>query len=904
MKKLTMLFALILFSAILRAQTTHIGVDSTHGCAPFGLTFTNLDTTGGNWTWYFEGGTPSSSSLPVQEVLYDNPGHFLVELSNGDSSMTEQLWIDVFLPEIETFSQQINGNIVSFHQNNYALNYHWDFGDGTTSQEKNPTHTYDFTGVYYVSLSYTTICGEFYTASQIFIDSVLTPHILPANASGCAPFSVDFEQANIDNPNDWTWYFEGGDPSTSTDSFPSVTFNQPGNYSAYLVSTSGDTLTSHIIVNTNPIIDFVATISGTDVSFVADSLPYHQYQWDFGDGSSQITDSLVNHRYSAAGTYTVTLTYLSFCGYSTITKDITITDGIAVDATEGCAPLTLTFTNVNTQNAGWSWIFPGGTPATSTAASQEVTFANPGTYQVTLSDANSNIIQQLEIVATSGTNDGFSTQVTDNTVQFTNLNSPAPNTLYIWDFGDGTNSTEPNPTHVYYNIGNFVVTLAKSTLCGEFSVMDTVTINYVDSPIIPIDTTITQFVRNMVTGNKQGVTNVTGQFTPMSIGTFEDFAPNAIDLDKGVILSTGNILDAIGPNITGNKSTHLEIPGDSTLQNYTTGNTFDATFIEFDFVPSTNVINFSYVFASEEYPEYVGSPYNDVFGFFISGPGIVGEQNIAFLPGLDIPVTINNVNDQTNSSFYKSNVSPNPIAHQDLQYDGLTIPLVAEAVVLPTETYHIKMGVADVGDDIFDSAVFLKANSFQSKPLVFNFDFTEGNYEEVLYEDSSSLKISATLPHPAQQDFTYHFSYTGDAQVGSDYIAPQSFTFPAGETTASFKIKALADDAVEDDETIQLVIQETQDTITITIKDQTVVGHHAPESINTISFTPNPAHDVFALPAGLKAESVEIFSLAGKRVRLYLTGFDHMDISNLPSGMYSVSVHAVDGNWVGKLRIE
>lgn len=902
MKKLTMLFALLFFGIILRAQAPLIGVDSTSGCAPLGLTFTNLDTTNAGLNWTFNGGTPSFSTETIQEVIFENPGHFLVELTNPDSTIVQQLWIDVLSSGITSFSTDVNGNTVHFSNPNYSPSFQWVFGDGSTSQDKNPVHTYNNPGSYTVSLNYQNACGEFYTSSTVTIDTIITPtpQIAQNAYSGCAPLTVSFWQLNITNPNDWTWYFEGGNPSTSTAPNPTVVFDQTGDYTVYLVSTSGDTLTSQVTVGNDSIPDFETDIYGSLVFLTAQTSSTSDYLWDCGDGTTG-TGFSFHHRYSATGTYTVTLTITSICGnIVTTTQDITITDGIGVDSTSGCAPLTLTFNKLNPQSSSY-WEFSGADPSSSTATTQEVVFANPGNYSVTLFDANATPIQQLWVFVSSSSINPFSNNVAGNLVNFSNNNNT---TNLSWDFGDGTTSYQPNPSHIYESTGDFLVTLSITTPCGVLTTLDTITITSLDAPIVPIDTSVTEFVRNWVTGNKQGITNVTGQFTPQSIGTFNNFATDAIELDKGVILSTGDIMDAIGPNNTGSEGISLDIPGDMTLQAYTTGITYDATFIEFDFVPSTNIINFSYVFASEEYPEFVNTGYNDVFGFFISGPGIVGEQNIALLPGVNTPVTIDNVNDSLNNMYYKSNVPPNAIAPDLLQYDGLTVPLIAEAIVLPTETYHIKMGVSDVQDRIYDSAVFLKANSFQSKPLVFNFDHTEGNYEEVVYEDSTSLKISVTLPFPAQKDFTYHFSFSGDAQIGTDYIAPQSFTFPQGEMSASFKIKALADNDVEDDETIQLVILETQDTVSISIKDRTALGHQAPTQITKISFTPNPAHDNFALPQGIVAESVELYTLSGKRVITYHDHFDKMDISLLPAGMYSVLVHSSEKDSVGKLKIE
>ncbi|MFN9109550.1 MAG: choice-of-anchor L domain-containing protein, partial [Bacteroidota bacterium] len=145
---------------------------------------------------------------------------------------------------------------------------------------------------------------------------------------------------------------------------------------------------------------------------------------------------------------------------------------------------------------------------------------------------------------------------------------------------------------------------------------------------------------------------------------------------------------------------------------------WDVSKIEFDFTPSANNIQFDFVFGSEEYCEYVGSNYNDVLGFFICGPGIPGIQNIALLPGSASLVSINNINHITNSTYYINNNTFSNCGGlgaaviDEISLDGYTIVMTARAELIPGETYHIKLAIADVGDGGWDSAVFLKANSF------------------------------------------------------------------------------------------------------------------------------------------------------------------------------------------------
>jgi gliding motility-associated-like protein len=217
---------------------------------------------------------------------------------------------------------------------------------------------------------------------------------------------------------------------------------------------------------------------------------------------------------------------------------------------------------------------------------------------------------------------------------------------------------------------------------------------------------------------------------------------SSIGIDEGVVLGTGNVSIGLGPNVATNSGTDDGVnSNDQDLQQMVNelfqGSNqpiFDATILEFEFTPTVDSVTFEYVFASEEYCDYVESNFNDVFGFFISGPGINGNfsnnaANIALVPGTNDYVSINTLNFNTNSAYYVDNVpmgqpqnapgctnepfTPSPTS-DFIEYDGFTVPLQAIANVVPCETYTIKLAVADVGDGRFDSAVMLKAGSFQA----------------------------------------------------------------------------------------------------------------------------------------------------------------------------------------------
>ncbi len=180
---------------------------------------------------------------------------------------------------------------------------------------------------------------------------------------------------------------------------------------------------------------------------------------------------------------------------------------------------------------------------------------------------------------------------------------------------------------------------------------------------------------------------------------------------NGVILTSGSAALAFTPNNIGSASRSNGAPGDEDLENYPWSyvGTFDACALEFDFVPVGNQISFSYVFGSEEYPEWVGSNFNDAFGIFLEGgpeypaETPIEERNIAIIPNTNnIYVAINFLNGSVNDQLFVSNTGG-----QHIQYDGYTVPLPATANVTPGITYHLKIVIADVSDAIYDSGIFI-----------------------------------------------------------------------------------------------------------------------------------------------------------------------------------------------------
>ncbi len=230
-----------------------------------------------------------------------------------------------------------------------------------------------------------------------------------------------------------------------------------------------------------------------------------------------------------------------------------------------------------------------------------------------------------------------------------------------------------------------------------------------------LDSLVYYFIESGVT-----FSNVESTGHIKSLGSFSNGIGSELGIEKGIILSSGDIMKAKGPNNSSNAGSDMGQPGNAQLTALAQNATHDASILEFDLVPEGNVLAFNYVFGSEEYPEYAGSGFNDVFAYFISGlnpdGGYYENQNIALIPGTDTMVSINTINPFTNSEYYINNSGS-----EYLQYDGITTVLPILIYVVPNQTYHLKIAIADCLDSQFDSGVFLESPSLKS----YKKDFTE-----------------------------------------------------------------------------------------------------------------------------------------------------------------------------------
>lgn len=243
---------------------------------------------------------------------------------------------------------------------------------------------------------------------------------------------------------------------------------------------------------------------------------------------------------------------------------------------------------------------------------------------------------------------------------------------------------------------------------------------------IIVDTTaysVYELVQDVFIGNNcSSIFNITfstgtsfNNNEPNGIGYFS-YAGSNFPFNEGLVLSTGNVKDAEGPNTSDNVSSGSGVwPGDADLNNTLGINSNNATVIEFDFVPVVSQINFEFLMASEEYD--MGSfecSFSDAFAFLLTDEQ-GNTTNLAVLPGTNTPILITNIHPDNgscaaaNPEFFGGYI---PTDEPPISYNGRTVPFTAQADVNVGENYHIKLVIADAGDSLFDSAVFLRAGSF------------------------------------------------------------------------------------------------------------------------------------------------------------------------------------------------
>jgi len=303
-----------------------------------------------------------------------------------------------------------------------------------------------------------------------------------STTAGTAPVDVAFTDATTGPATSWSWDF--GDGITSTERSPAHTFAAAGTYTVTLTAAnaggSSSASTSVVVVPPAPVASFTSSaVHGTaplEVAFTDTSTGSPtSWAWDFGDGTTSAEQS-PSHTFAAEGTYTVTLTAANAGGSSSASRSVVVVAPAPVasftaSAVEGTTPLEVAFTDTSTGSpTSWSWDFGDG--ATSTEQRPTHTFTTDGSFTVTLTATTSGGSSSAStvVVTSPPAIASFASTPTPGSpdVAFADTSTGSP-TSWVWDFGDGTTSTEQSPTHSYAAAGTFTVSLTVVNAQGSTS---------------------------------------------------------------------------------------------------------------------------------------------------------------------------------------------------------------------------------------------------------------------------------------------------------------------------------------------------------------------------------------------------------------------------------------------------
>ena len=476
------------------------------GCAPLMVNFTNNSSNFNTCMWYFGNTNTSAANNPT--TVYTTPGLYTVNLvvfgSNGQIDSTTQT-ITVVDNPIANFSvSQTTGCALdnSFQFTNTSTNtvsYIWDFGDGTSSVDPNPSHTYINAGTFNVKL----IATSTYGCQAIEIkNSLLTIYAKPivqftSNSTSTCDVNSTFNFTdNTTGSNSWSWTF--GDGATSTLQNPSHQYSSTGNFNVTLIAGNSngcyDTTSQSNFIHIGNTLVPSFTSSDTNgcapssIHFNATTANANSWVWDFGDGTTSTLKS-PNHTYNNPGQYTITLTVTtnSGCNGSIIKNQYIKIDSKPIPAFSlvqdtGCAPFTIQTINNSIGASSYLWSF-GNT--TSTLNSPTKTYSSGGSYSISLvaisQNGCSDSIKMTSAVKVYDPEAQF--QATPKagcpgmTVQFNNTTTQINIVNYLWLFGDGTSSTLQNPTHTFNSIGIYPITLIVTNTFG--CVDTTIKLNYI-----------------------------------------------------------------------------------------------------------------------------------------------------------------------------------------------------------------------------------------------------------------------------------------------------------------------------------------------------------------------------------------------------------------------------------------
>ena len=463
--------------------------DPVNTCAYRAINFT--DQSSGNpdaWLWYFGDGGSSTVQSPAHQ--YNDTGFFnvtLIAINKGCADTITYPKKVHITPPVALFSFEKTCDLprkVIFTDHSIGADYYnWTFGDGTTSTEKSPSHAFAKPGIYGVSL---TVTNQVTGCSETKSDTINVIHEIPdftiSDTDVCKKTPVIFQSTNnIQNISSYTWKFGDGISVSDSANVASHSYTKANAYNVTLIVTDVngciDSVTKPTSVKVNgPTANFGASVTGiclnstvgfTDSSSTDGTHTIVKWNWNWGDGKVE-NDSVApfNHSYASAGNYTVSLAVTDSKGCTdTLTKPkaILVSKPVAnfTADTLSCTSKPINFAN-SSSGPGLKYTWNFGDGSTSDQPNPVHLYSKEGMYSVNLSITDQygcgSAISKTNYIRIANPKAGF--KVSDSTgtcppliVTFTNQS--VNYSKYEWNFGDGTTSTELNPSHFYSSAGTF-----------------------------------------------------------------------------------------------------------------------------------------------------------------------------------------------------------------------------------------------------------------------------------------------------------------------------------------------------------------------------------------------------------------------------------------------------------------
>lgn len=481
------------FITVFTDWQTEVLVDTTEACDVSHAFVFSCPTSGAiSWEWDFGDGTTSSQQSPSH--LYLNPGQYTVTFSAINSNGCSDTLVLLDFIKITNVSQLGIGSdltsgctplTINFVDSSSAsTSWLWNFGDGTTSTDSNPSHIFGTAGVYDLSLTISNSHGcTFTTVLNDYINAQDAPQasFLVSFPTGCSPLAIKFGNLSS-NSTSWLWDF--GDSTTSTLKNPYHTYITPGLHTVKLIAYSNNMCADIFIIPDlidvlDPIAKFrVNSLNGCaplSVTFQDLSINATQWLWYFDDGNMATQQQPV-HTYSDSGSFNPYIIVSNGFGCSdtayldeSIEATINTPPYITPDTYTGCAPFSISFEDNTAGATGWNWNFGDGSQSNSKQVLH--TFLTAGNYNVSLEvESKSGCNQYIPNHSTFIIEDGeadflYELDICDQRI-VTYKDSSSNAVSWTWNFGDSTFSTEPSPTHEYEQYGRYVVTLEITTNSG------------------------------------------------------------------------------------------------------------------------------------------------------------------------------------------------------------------------------------------------------------------------------------------------------------------------------------------------------------------------------------------------------------------------------------------------------